>query len=77
MCTHIKVEGAEGVAEIVAIQDYMIYNIVKDRGGKATKAQIAETLGGGDEVKMLIEEKLRMMARFGLIVVEGDTVKIP
>ena len=55
----------------------MIYNVVKDRGGKATKAQIAEALGGGDEVKRVVEEKLRMMARFGLVVVDGDTVKIP
>lgn len=62
---------------IAAIQDYMIYNVLRDRGGRATKAQIFEALGGGDEVRKVVEEKLRMMARFGLVVVEGDMVKIP
>lgn len=62
---------------IAAIQDYMIYNVLRDRGGRATKEQIVEALGGGDEVRRVVEEKLRMMARFGLVVVEGDTVKIP
>jgi len=65
------------VTEIAEIQDYMIYNVIRDRGGRATKGQIVEALGGGDEVSRVIEEKLMMMARFGLVVVEGDTVKIP
>jgi hypothetical protein len=62
---------------MAAIQDFMIYNVVRDRGGTATKAQIVEALGGGDEVGKVVEEKLRMMARFGLVVVEGNTVKMP
>ena len=65
------------MAEVAAIQDYMIFNVVRDRGGRATKTEIVEALGGGDEVRRVVEEKLRMMARFGLVVVEGDAVKIP
>ena len=65
------------MAEVAAIQDYMIFNAIRDRGGSATKEQIVEALGGGDEVRRVVEEKLRMMARFGLVVVEGDAVMIP
>ncbi len=65
------------MAEVAAIQDYMIFNVIRGRGGRATKTEIFEALGGGDEVRRVVEEKLSMMARFGLVVVEGDAVKIP
>jgi hypothetical protein len=65
------------VNEIGEIQDYMIYRVIKDRGGNATKKQIFEVLGTDDEAKRVIEEKLRKMTSFGIVVVEGDNVKIP
>lgn len=65
------------VTEIAQIQDYMIYRVIRDHGGRITKKQIFEALGTDDKTKKVIEEKLRMMTSFGIVVVEGDNVRIP
>ena len=65
------------VTEIAEIQDYMIYRVIRDHGGRITKKQIFEALGTDNKTKRVIEEKLRMMTRFGIVVVEGDNVRIP
>lgn len=57
------------------IQEYMIHRFIREHGGEATKQQIFETLGNDDESKRIIEEKLRMMERFGLVIIDGEEVK--
>ena len=66
-----------GVTEIAEIQDYMIYRVIRDHGGRITKKQIFEALGTDEKTKEVIEEKLRKMTSFRIVVVEGDNVRIP
>jgi uncharacterized protein YutE (UPF0331/DUF86 family) len=65
------------VTEIAEIQDYMIYRVIRDHGGRITKKQIFEALGTDEKTKEVIEEKLRKMTSFRIVVVEGDNVRIP
>ena len=58
------------------VQDYMIHKFVRERGGKALKQDIFEALGTDEETKRIIGEKLTMMARFGIITIEGDVIRI-
>ena len=58
------------------IQEYKIHSFIRERGGEATKQQIFETLGNDDESKRIIEGKLRMMERFGLVIIDGEEVKM-
>ena len=58
------------------IQDYKIHRFIREQGGKTTKKEIFEALGSDKESKRLIEDKLMMMARFGLITINGDEVTI-
>ena len=58
------------------IQEYMIYRFIKEHGGEAKKQEIFQTLGNDDESKRIIENKLRMMERFGLVIIDGEEVKI-
>ncbi len=59
-----------------AVQDYMIYQIISKNNGKATKKEILDALAKNEEAKRLVEEKLLMMERFGLISIEGDVVTL-
>lgn len=61
---------------MAAVQDYMIYNILKNQGGRATRQQIFDALGDDEESRRAIKEKLTTMERFGIIAVEGDEVTI-
>ena len=58
------------------VQDYIIHRFIREQGGKATKQQIFEALGSDKETRRRIEEKLMMMDRFGLVVIDGEEVKI-
>jgi len=58
------------------VQDYMIHKFVRERGGKASKQDIFEALGTDEETKRIIGEKLTMMARFGIITIKGDVIRI-
>ena len=58
------------------IQDHIIYKIIKDQGGSATKKQIFDAFEDDEETKRLIEERLRVMERFGILTVDGDEVRI-
>ena len=44
--------------------------------GKATMQQIIEALGKSEEDKNIVEEKIMMMQRFGIVTVDGDLVTI-
>jgi len=58
------------------IQDYMIYEIITKNEGKATKQEILDKLGKDKETKRVVEEKLGMMERFGLISIDGNLVTL-
>ena len=58
------------------IQDYVIHRFIRERGGKATKKEVLEALGRDEESKRLIEEKMMMMARFGILSIDGDVVEV-
>jgi len=57
------------------IRDRDIYRFIKEGGGRATRRRIFEALGDDEESRKTIEEKL-MMARMGIVIIEGDEVKI-
>ena len=58
------------------IRDYMIHRFLREQGGRATKKEILEALGSGEESKRLIEDKLAMMARFNIIMIDGEIVSL-
>ena len=58
------------------IFDHTIYDFLRERGGSAAKSEIYAALGGDADSKKAIDEKLRMMERFGLVSIEGEKVKI-
>jgi len=59
-----------------SIQDYMIHRFIKERNGKTTLEEIIKALSKSEEDKQLITEKIRMMERFGMLTVKGNTVAI-
>jgi len=54
----------------------MIYRVINENNGKATKKEILEKLGRNKETERVVEEKLSMMERFGLISIDGELVTI-
>jgi len=54
----------------------MIYEIITQNEGKATKQEIFDKLGKDRETKRVVEEKLAMMERFGLITIDGNLVTL-
>jgi len=54
----------------------MIYRVINENNGKATKREILEKLGRNKETERVVEEKLSMMERFGLISIDGELVTI-
>jgi len=58
------------------VQDYIIHRFIRESGGKAMKREILEALGCDEESKRMIEEKLTMMERFGIVAIEGDNIRI-
>ncbi|MCS7120649.1 MAG: hypothetical protein RMJ07_00445 [Nitrososphaerota archaeon] len=59
-----------------AVQDYMIYQVIMDSNGKVTKKEILDKLGKTEETRRIVEEKLSMMERFGIISIEGGVVTL-
>lgn len=54
----------------------MIHRFIKERNGKTTLEEIIKALSKSEEDKQLITEKIRMMERFGMLTVKGNTVAI-
>jgi len=54
----------------------MIHRFIKERNGKATLEEILKALSRSKEDERLINEKIRMMERFGMITVKGNVVTI-
>ena len=58
------------------VQDYMIYQFLKENGGKAKRQEIIRALGQNEETKRVVKEKLTTMERFGIVTIDGDLVTI-
>jgi len=58
------------------IFEHTIHKFLSEKGGKSSKKIIYEALGNDVERRKIIDEKLRMMERFGLITVDGEEVKL-
>jgi len=58
------------------IYEYKIHDFLRKSGGSASKEEIYKAFGGSIEAKRMIDEKLRMMERFGLITIEKDEVRL-
>ena len=58
------------------VQEYVIHRFIKGQGGKASKKAIYRAVGDNAESRRSIDEKLKMMGRFGLIIIDGEEVKV-
>jgi len=59
------------------IYEHAIHRFLKERGGSASKKELYKALGVDEKSKERIDERLAMMERFGLVVIEGDKVRLP
>jgi len=58
------------------VQEYKIHRFIKEQGGKTSKKAIYAALGDSADSRRSIDEKLSMMERFGLIIIDGKEVKV-
>ncbi len=58
------------------IYEYSIHSFLRERGGSASKDEIYRALGDNAESRRRIDDMLRMMERFGIILIDGEEVKI-
>ena len=58
------------------IFEHMIYGFLNEQGGRSSKEKIYEAIGDDAERRKNIDEKLRMMERFGIVIIDGDEVKL-
>jgi hypothetical protein len=58
------------------IQDYMVHQFLVKNNGKAKRQEVIRAFGENEETKRIVEEKIMMMARFGIVTVDGDLVII-
>lgn len=61
---------------ISVIFEHMIHRFLKDRGGTASRDEIYKALGDDEGRRRNIDEKLRMMERFGFVIIDGEEVKL-
>lgn len=54
----------------------ILFTVFWERGGSASRDEIYRALGDDAESRRRIDERLRMMERFGLVVIDGEEVKI-
>jgi len=64
------------VINIAVIYEHMIHRFLRERGGSASKKEIYKALGDDDASRRMIDDKLRMMERFGLVIIDGEGVKV-
>ena len=58
------------------IHEHVIHRLLRERGGSALKEEIYGAFGDDAESRRTIDDKLRMMERFGLVTTDGEEVKI-
>ena len=74
----VIVDDAISLSVIITpeIYEHAIHKFLRERGGSASKNEIYKALGDDAESRRMIDEKLRMMERFGLIVIDGEKVNV-
>jgi len=59
------------------VYEYMILDFLRERGGSASKKEIYRALGDDTAAsRNMIDDRLRMMERFGLVIIDGEEVKV-
>jgi len=58
------------------IYEHAIHKFLREHGGSASKKEIYKALGDDVASRRMIDEKLRMMERFGLVTINGEEVKV-
>ena len=61
---------------MVEIYEHTIHSFLGGRGGAASGDEIYKALGDDAESRRRIDERHRMMERIGLVVIDGEEVKI-
>jgi hypothetical protein len=61
---------------MAVVYEYVIHRFLRERGGSASKEEIYKALGDDDASRRMIDDKLRMMERFGLVIINGEEVKV-
>jgi len=61
---------------VAGIYEHVIHRFLRESGGSASKKEIYIALGDDSESRRMIDEKLRMMERFGLVIIDGEEVNI-
>jgi len=61
---------------MAVIFEHMIHRFLKERGGSASKKEIYKALGDDEASRRMIDDKLRMMERFGLVIIDEEEVKV-
>ena len=61
---------------MAVIYEHVIHRFLREHGGSASKKEIYKALGDDVESRRMIDEKLRMMERFGLVTINGEEVKV-
>jgi len=58
------------------IYEHVIHRFLRERGGSASKKEIYKALGDDEASRKMIDDKLRMMERFGLIIMVEEEVRV-
>lgn len=58
------------------INECAIHKFLRERGESALKKEIYRAFGDNAESRRTIDEKLRTIERFGLVIIDGEEVKI-
>ncbi len=61
---------------MAVIFEHVIHRFLREHGGSALKKEIYKALGDDSESRRTIDDKLRMMERFGLVIINGEEVKV-
>jgi len=58
------------------IYEYVFHKFLREHDGSALKNEIYKVSGDGVASGRMIDEKLRMMERFGIVTINGREVKV-
>jgi len=58
------------------IDDHVVHRFLRKHGGSALKKEIYGAFGDDAESRRMVDDKLRTMERFGLVLIDGEEVKI-
>ena len=58
------------------IYEHAIHKFLREHGGSASKNEICKALRDDAESRRTIDEKLKMMERFGLVTFDREEVKV-